>query len=178
MTRLFDKYWLKPSIAQQMKERALFMCQSGNFPLAPELGGMKIVEACRAQYEQKELITLLIFTMDKGMHTVGWWKNPDWEQCYHLSLTYWYPDGRTAPNKDKETNEWLHFFFDPHTNWIWAEPPYSPDGKKRNVWHYRLFTDAHWQPILPQGEVYSKLKTELHWLSYSDLNYEINKKRE
>lgn len=33
--------------------------------------------------------TMLLFTRDIGHHTSGWWKNPDYERCYHLSLSFW-----------------------------------------------------------------------------------------
>src|SRR5574337_499038 len=31
--------------------------------------------------------TLLIFTRDTGHHTSGWFKNPDYERCLHLSTS-------------------------------------------------------------------------------------------
>lgn len=167
MVRLFDRYWLKTSIVEQMKARALRFV--GKFPPASDTEGLAIVEACRAQYEQRGLITLLAYTMDDGMHAVGWWKNPEYARCYHLSLSFWYPDNTVAPKNEKETVEWVNLFYQPNERWIWAEPPYSAIGKRRGVWHYRLFADELWQPMLPHGEVYSTLKTERRWLSWSDL---------
>ncbi len=167
MTRLFDKFWLKPSIAQQMKARALEVC--GGFPKVTQDEGMRIIHACTAQYNQKGLSTVLIYTMDDGMHDIGWWKNPDFARCLHLSLSYWYPDNRVAPKSDAITAEWLQAFFAPNERWLWMEPAYTIIGKKRGVWHYRLFAGPHWEPILPEGEVYSTLKTEKGWLSYSEL---------
>jgi hypothetical protein len=28
------------------------------------------------------------FPLDIGAHTSGWWKNPDYEACWHLSISY------------------------------------------------------------------------------------------
>ncbi len=167
MARLFDRYWLKPAIVEQMKQRARQFY--GKFPPANQAEGLAIVDACRAQVEKPGLITLLAYTMDEGMHSVGWWKNPDFARCYHLSISFWYPDNRTAPKNEKETAEWVRLFFAPNERWVWCEPAYSGIGKKRGVWHYRLFADEHWQPVYPQGEVYNTLKTEAGWLSYSEL---------
>ena len=165
--RIFDKYWPKTSIVEQMKARA--QIYGGRLPPADMREGLAIVDACSAQYEQPGLYTSLIYTMDEGMHSIGWWKNPDYARCYHLSLSFWYPDLTVAPKDEKATAEWVELFFHPNARWVWAEPPFSAPGKRKNVWHYRLFADEHWQPILPQGEVYSTLKTELGWLSWSEL---------
>ena len=34
----------------------------------------------------------IIFTRDTGHHSSGWLKNPDYERCWHLSLSYRAPD--------------------------------------------------------------------------------------
>ena len=169
MVRIFGKYTPKTAIAEAMKVRARLY--TGKFPPPSMAEGLKIVDACRVQIEKPDLITLLAYTMDDGMHPVGWWKNPDYARCYHLSISYWYPGelARTAPKNEKETAEWITLFFHPNEGWIWCEPPHYGIGKQRDVWHYRLFADGHWQPIKPEGEVYSRLKTESGWLSYSEL---------
>jgi len=168
--QLFDKYYSKPTIVDQMKIRALI------FNGLPWSGS--VIDSCTAIYTQKKQITQLIYTKDIGTPFDSWFKTPDYERCFHLALTYWHTDWEPKPNNEKETNEWLHLFFDPFTNWVWAENVHGENDKKLDIWHYRLFTDTRWKPITPQGGVYSKLKTELHWLSYSDLNYEIKKRGE
>jgi hypothetical protein len=55
---------------------------------------------------------------------------------------------------------------------LWIEPPFSPAGLAREVWHYRLFCDAAWQPLVPRGEVYSKDWTPADWKSWSDIHGE------
>ncbi len=64
----------------------------------------------------------------------------------------------------------LEKFFGNNRRLLWCEPPYSKQGKQVEVYHYRLFCDENWQPIMPRGEVYSKQFTELGWKSYSELH--------
>lgn len=106
----------------------------------------------------------LIYTRDIGHHSSGWWKNPDYERCYHLSLSW--PGGRSR----KAFNAVINHLFGPFKKWIWTEAPFSEEGKKNEVWHYRLFCDEHWRPIKPRGEVYSKQFTERGWKSFSELH--------
>lgn len=106
----------------------------------------------------------IIFTRDVGHHTCGWWKNPDYERCYHLSISF--PGGRNKIALEKI----IDGLFSSNKKKIWIEPPYSEHGKSKEVWHYRLFCDALWQPIIPRGEVYSKEFTEKGWKSYSEIN--------
>ena len=41
--------------------------------------------SCRWQLEAYDCT--LIYTRDFGAHSSGWKKNPDFEQCYHLSIS-------------------------------------------------------------------------------------------
>ena len=104
------------------------------------------------------------FTRDVGHHESGWWKNPDYERCYHLSISF--PGGRNKKAIDKICTG----LFGEHKRKLWIEPPFSELGKKNDVWHYRLFCDQFWQPIIPRGEVYSKEFTEKGWKSFSELH--------
>ncbi len=106
----------------------------------------------------------IIFTRDIGHHSSGWWKNPDYERCYHLSISF--PGGSNKFALSKI----IQGLFGDNKNKLWIEPPYSDDGKRKGVWHYRLFCDANWQPIIPRGEVYSKEFTESGWKSYSEVH--------
>lgn len=108
---------------------------------------------------------IIIFTKETGYHSSGWWKNPDYERCYHLSISF--PGG-----KDKATlKKVLANLFQNFEHLLWIEPPYSAEGKANDVWHYRLFCDINWAPIKPRGEVYSTQFTELGWKSFSELHY-------
>lgn len=108
----------------------------------------------------------IIFTRDIGHHSSGWWKNPDYERCWHLSISF--PGGK---NKNALAKI-IDGLFGADKKMIWIEPPYSEQGKRKEVWHYRLFCDANWQPIIPRGEVYSKEFTEKGWKSYSEVQSE------
>jgi len=107
----------------------------------------------------------IIFTKEVGYHTSGWWKNPDYERCYHLSLSFLGGTDRGTSRKI------LAGLFHDYEHLIWAEPPYYPEGKEHDVWHYRLFCDEHWNPIKPRGEVYSTQFTERGWKSFSELHF-------
>lgn len=130
---------------------------------------MIVLDKCHAWYNTT---TSLIFTRDIGYHSGGWWKNPDYERCYHLSLSFCAPNGERQPKSERLTKEWVELFYQDHVNLVWAEPPYFEVGKKDDTWHYRLFCDEHWQPILPRGEVYSTQFTERGWKSWSELIFE------
>ncbi len=111
-----------------------------------------------------------MYTRDVGYHTSGWWKNPDFERCLHLSLSFVDPETEARmPKNQKLTDALVKGIFDVNKRWLWCEPPYSDQGKKMDVWHYRLFCDAGWNPIKPRGEVYGRELTEAGWLSFSDL---------
>jgi hypothetical protein len=116
----------------------------------------------------------LIFTRDQGMHACGWWKNPDYERCWHLSLSFVDPETREhAPHDHKLAMRWCDHFFTHNRRLLWIEPPFSDVGKERNVWHYRLFVAPDWRlAILPRGEVYTREFTEAGWKSWSDIHNE------
>ena len=105
----------------------------------------------------------IIFTRDVGHHSSGWWKNPDYERCFHLSISFF------GERSKKYLKRMLEALFGENKRLLWIEPPYSAEGKQREVWHYRLFCDENWQPIKPRGEVYSTEFTELGWKSYSEV---------
>jgi len=110
------------------------------------------------------------------MHSSGWFKNPDYERCYHLSLSpapieIWTPDVREL--NENLRNEFLKAFFGEHVDKVWMESPKSPEGKAEGVTHYRVFCDENWIPIIPRKEVYSTEFTELCWKSASELGIQI-----
>lgn len=119
-------------------------------------------ENCRWFVERYDCI--IILTRDVGYHSSGWWKNPDYERCYHLSISF--PSGLNR----KKLEYILEKFFGNNRRLLRCEAPYSEQGKRNEVYHYRLFCDKNWQPIMPRGEVYSKQFTELGWKSFSELH--------
>jgi hypothetical protein len=113
----------------------------------------------------------IIFTRDTGHHSSGWWKNPDYERCYHLSISFCVnPTDEPLPFRRNVAERIAKAFYGDDVAKVWCERPYSEEGKICGVHHYRLFCDAGWQPILPRGEVYAKGKTPAGWLSFSELH--------
>lgn len=151
---------------------------------------------CEREYfrQGSPLGTRLLFTRDHGMHDCGWWKNPAYNQCLHLSLSFFDLEAGVAPVADPLpfptgmkmvaalgplpqnralAGKWCELFFGDWSRLLWAEPPFSSEGKRRDVWHYRVFTDPMYTvPLLPWGEVYSRGLTERGWKSWSDLHAE------
>ena len=168
--RYFDHQWLKAGVAKAMHLSAA----KGSFDLSRQQLqshiNMAYLESCRAHHAPTG--TRIIFTRDTGHHTSGWWKNPDYERCLHLSLSFHDPeadpDTHIAHRHDL-ASEWIQTFFPDTSHLVWTEPPYGPEGKRTDCWHYRVFYSPAWlAPILPRGEVYSKDFTSAGWLSWSD----------
>lgn len=116
---------------------------------------------------------VLLFTRDAGMHSSGWWKNPDYERCQHLSISFTARDGdgwADLPQDHKRAAKWCELFFGDNVRLLWVEPPFSDAGKAKDVYHYRLFCDPSWQPMKPRGEVYGREFTPAGWQSWSDLH--------
>jgi hypothetical protein len=119
-----------------------------------------------------ELGARVIFTRDDGMHACGWWKNPDYARCEHVSLSFMAWDGDrlyTQPHDHQRAALWCRAFFGDKRRLLWIEPPYSQSGRFADVYHYRLFLEPDWRtPVLPRKEVYTREFTERGWKSWSD----------
>jgi hypothetical protein len=170
--RVFGENWLKVSVAGKLKLAAT----AGTFGGVMNSWGAAYLESCKALHRSTG--SLLIFTRDTGHHTSGWFKNPQFERCLHLSLSFREPsDWRQPRDFDKAlAAEWCEIFFADDRRYIWAESPKTPDGKVLQVNHYRVFTDEYWQPMIPRGEVYSTELTEKGWKSWSELHPEDGRK--
>lgn len=162
--RTFDVHWLMVGVARQMRRQSLTGFYNGVVTTMDH----GYFDHCTALHVATG--TVLIFTRDIGMHASGWWKNPDYERCWHLSLSFRDPlTGQPIPHDHRLAAKWMEAFYGEDRRYIWAEPPYSPIGKNAEVWHYRVFCDPAWQPIVPRGEVYTREFTERGWKSFSDL---------
>lgn len=118
-----------------------------------------------------EHIACVIFTREHGYHSGGWWKNPDYERCWHLSLSFAAEPGMAPLPYDRKAGEQLaRAFFGDDARLLWIEGPATPEGRARHVWHYRLFCDPAWAPLKPRGEVYSRDWTPADWQSFSDVH--------
>lgn len=158
--RIYRENFLKTSVMQKMRELAIRWPWEGQGPIPVD---------CVAYHSASG--TLLIFTRETGYHSSGWWKNPDYERCWHLSLSFRDQEsGEYLPFNEKTAMEWIDLFFGDDKRMLWIEPPAYPEGKKAGVWHYRLFCDEGWQPIKPRGEVYSRDLTEAGYKSWSELH--------
>ncbi|HEY2512550.1 MAG TPA: hypothetical protein VGI39_16900 [Polyangiaceae bacterium] len=155
-------------VAKVLRRRALLGTFNGH------ASGQLYINNCRRICG--ELRTVIIFTRDTGHHTSGWMKNPDYERCWHLSLSPM-PDQIVVPGTvtplgelDKDTRaRWVRAFYGDDARFTWFESAKSPEGKARHVEHFRLFCDEHWKPKLPRGEVYSMELTALGWRSASQV---------
>lgn len=133
---------------------------------------MWLMRHCRHLYAiSPEASARMIYTRDIGHHMSGWWKNPEYERCLHLSISFCVnPTDAPLPYDHKQAEKIARAFFGDDTSKAWVEPPYSKDGIKCGVHHYRVFCDQRWHPIIPKGEVYSRENTPAGWKSFSELH--------
>lgn len=102
----------------------------------------------------------ILASHDEGTHVSGWWRNSDYDRCWHLSLCamvgYEYLD---LPEADRRA--WGRAVFGKHLAIAWIEPPASKLDPYRNApasaytTHIRVFLDREGHPIKPEGEVYT-----------------------
>lgn len=146
--------------------------QAGFYHGRADAHGQAVVDACRHIFAHRDTFAVVIFTRDVWMHNCGWWKNPDYERCEHLSLSFFDRETRSsAPQDHARGRLWCKAFFGDFARLLWVEPPYSPQGKASDVYHYRLFMHDDWRtPLLPRGEVYTREFTEAGWKSFSELH--------
>lgn len=172
--RYFPATWSIENIAAYLKRQAMFDLYDG----IPDQRSRSYLYKCTAAHLPGW--TCAILTRDIGHHSSGWWKNPDYERCWHLSLSFRDPANGALRTRDKElTQQWIEAVFGETKNLIWAEPPTYPEGKKNDTWHYRVFWSEGWKaPLLPRGEVYTREFTPANWLSYSDLRESLRKREE
>ncbi len=114
----------------------------------------------------------VLLTFDVGYHNSGWWRNSQYDRCFHLSMVVVtpasgliLPDGTRPPAFETPTEAEMQavaqaVFGDDVTK-AWIEPPASKFDPYRTApasshcWHVRLFVDRRTgQPIKPEGEVY------------------------
>lgn len=133
---------------------------------------LRLRDLCRHRYRVDfERVAVVIFTRDVGHHTSGWWKNPDYERCFHLSISYKVRiDGAPLDHDRAESEKIARAFYGDDVRHVWVEGPYSPEGLAADVWHYRLFCDPAWVPFTPRGEVYNTDWTPAGWKSFSDIH--------
>ncbi len=156
----FNQHWTENHVVKAMYHLA----NSGTWDGGEQT---EYFYSCAHYWEKYE--ATMFFTRDTGHHTSGWWKNPDYERCYHLSISFVDKFGNSKPHNSKKAAKLIKLIYGNNQKLLWCEPPYSEYGVEKEVWHYRLFADEAWKPMKPTGEVYSKYKTPAHWKSYSDV---------
>lgn len=117
-----------------------------------------LVHYCRHELIWGGSPTVAILTRDAGYHSGGWWKNPDYERCWHLSLSF--AEGFTRARGDSLAR----LLLGEEVRFAWIEPPLDP---RVGAWHYRVFCDPGWIPLKPRGEVYSRFMPA-EWRSFSE----------
>jgi hypothetical protein len=164
--RSYGAHWLKASVAQKLLATVHFKEFDGTMTPA----NAAYMESQKALHEPTG--SLLIFTRDTGHHTSGWFKNPEFERCLHLSISFREPFNvyEQAEFNRRLAGEWCELFFGDSARLAWIESPKSAIGRKLEVLHYRVFCDEYWQPINPRGEVYSTELTEKGWKSWGELH--------
>lgn len=156
-------------VATELRRRA----KHGLFDGIADERGMRYMRHCLVDDELSR--TRIIFTRDIGHHTSGWLKNPDYERCWHLSTSPMQsriilPNTPQLAEPDMKTwGRWVKAFYGDDIRLCWSESPKSDLGKDRGVWHWRVFCDEHWQPLLPRKEVYTLEFTEAGWRSASQV---------
>lgn len=164
--RIYGPNWLKASVSEKLRAAS----RTGMFDGLMTSAAQIYLERCKAFHASTG--SLLIFTRDSGHHSSGWFKNPEFELCLHLSLSFHEPFQlhKQATFSQALADEWVDCVFGEKKKLAWRETAKSPEGRALEVVHWRVFCDAHWFPIYPRGEVYSREFTEKGWQSWSDLH--------
>lgn len=118
-----------------------------------------------------DLVVSILLTFDKGPHSSGWWRNSEYNQCWHVSIVgIRPPESRLLVNQTPKFEEvpqaerraWCRVIFgDEDVKKAWNEPPasaldaYRDAPASSSTWHTRVFVDRDGHSIIPQGEVYS-----------------------
>lgn len=144
-----------------MQRHAMRGWYTGDLPSLQAFGVRNVVIGRTAP----ELHVSLLLSRDKMHHSVGWWRNADYEYCWHLSIAAFERDRQDKPEDipPDEERYWTFAFFPTHFDKLWHEPGgtdprLTPEEKMRHKHfaHLRLFLDpVNFQPFIPEGEVYT-----------------------
>lgn len=157
-------------LAGRLRRHALSGWYTGDKASLDAFGGRDVVRAAT----EPELWVSLLFSRDKMHHSVGWWRNAEYEYCWHLSISA----QASIEDWDKHSYEqvpraearyWTHAFFPNDVDKVWQEPGgtdprLSREEARRHstFWHMRVFMhpeilNAAGEPFhtfIPKGEVY------------------------
>ncbi len=164
------------NVARQMRAFARRGWYLGDEASLARFGARRLVRGAT----EPELVLSLTLSRDRMHHSVGWWRNAEYEYCWHLSMA---AKVREAAEGGQETwaaapfeqvpraeaRYWAHAVFRDHVDKLWFEPGGTDPRLTREearahatMWHLRLFLepkilDARGEPFvpfIPAGEVY------------------------
>lgn len=121
-----------------------------------------------------EIWVRLLLSRDRGHHSSGWWRNAEWEYCWHLSVSSrpavearmavigLREDVGYIDRPREEEVYWGRLFFGEHASMVWHEPggtdprlSLAESRRNKSISHLRLFLDPEtFEPFIPDGEVY------------------------
>lgn len=165
------------AIARQMRAKARTGWYVGTEESLLFYGARRLVTGV----VEPELTLSLTLSRDRMHHSVDWWRNAEYEYCWHLSMAakalalpcdqeQWSgADWEQVPRE--EAGFWAAVIFQGVDNLLWFEPGGTDPRLTREearqyarFWHMRMFLDPEsinervlpWtgQPFIPRGEVY------------------------
>lgn len=103
-----------------MREQALRGWYTGDEATLMRFGAWRDIIA----RTNPELRIRLCLTRDKMHHSVGWWRNAEYELCWHLSISAWDRQRRPEPEDipPEEERYWSFAAFPQNTDKLWHEP--------------------------------------------------------
>lgn len=158
-------------LAALMRVQALRGWYTGDEASLLRFGAREVVPSIA----EADLVVSLLFSRDRMHHSVGWWRNADYEYCWHLSIGAWEkraynaarllgartPEWEDLPDDDLRV--WASALFRDHAHKAWYEPGGTDPRLSRQeahgrgrMKHLRVFLEpATLQPFIPKGEVYT-----------------------
>lgn len=137
----------------------------------PSLNAYGAHQDLPSRVNPEEVYIRLLLSRDRMHHSVGWWRNAEFEYCWHLSISARPAvDARLAFIGLKPAEEvgyesipkleemyWGRLFFAEHADKVWHEPggtdPQLSREEKlrhRHIIHLRLFLDPEtFEPHIP-----------------------------
>lgn len=163
------------NLARQIRARA----RRGWFLGTQETAAMWIIRHTVRGVTEPDLAVSIAFSRDRGHHSSGWWRNAEYEYCWHLSLAAKAYDKTLTQRQWRaaafehfphdELRYWSQAFFGDDLKMAWLEPGgtdpnLTPEARRihATMWHVRVFMeprllDARGEPFracMPKGEVY------------------------
>lgn len=158
------------TVARQMRAKARRGWYIGDEASLEKYGARRVLRA----HSTPELALSLTLSRDRMHHSVGWWRNAEYEFCWHLSMGV--KDARALLGGQagwdsygfeeiprEEVRYWSRLIFGEHVDKLWTEPGGTDPRLLRQEQidhakfiHQRLFLDPETkEPFIPKGEVYT-----------------------